>query len=179
MTKRNTVILLVDPIKVMIRIKIIKGGFIMAERQYVVFKLGQEEYGIDIMNVREIGPYQESVKIPNVPSFVEGIINYRGQVIPIICLKKRFNIASKDIDNNTRIIIINLDERQVGFIVDEASQTIKLDDKDIDPTPTIITGVDMKYITGVGKSDNRLIILIDLEKVLTDEEKEKIQQINI
>ncbi|KNF09485.1 chemotaxis protein, CheW-like protein [Gottschalkia purinilytica] len=151
----------------------------MGERQYVVFKLGKEEYGIDIMNVREIGPYQESVKVPNSPSFVEGIINYRGNVIPIVCLKKRFSIEDSEIDTNTRIIIINLNDKQVGFIVDEASQTVKLDDNDIDPTPNIITGVDMKYITGVGKLNDRLIILIDLEKILTDNEKEEIELMNV
>ncbi|WP_427338926.1 chemotaxis protein CheW [Caloranaerobacter sp. DY30410] len=151
----------------------------MAEKQYVVFKIGNEEYGIDIMNVKEIGPYQKSVKVPNAPVFVEGIINYRGNVIPIISLHKRFNIEQKDIDNNTRIIVINLKDKQIGFIVDEASQTIRLDDKDIDPAPDIVTGIDSKYITGVGKLDERLIILVDLEKILTEEEKKEIESMEV
>ncbi|WP_250160177.1 chemotaxis protein CheW [Caloranaerobacter azorensis] len=121
----------------------------MAEKQYVIFKIGNEEYGIDIMNVKEIGPYQKSVKVPNAPSFVEGIINYRGNVIPIISLHKRFNIEQKDIDNNTRIIVINLKDKQIGFIVDEASQTIRLNDKDIDPAPDIVAGIDSRYIIGL------------------------------
>jgi len=146
----------------------------MAEGQFVVFKLSKEEYGIDIMNVTEIITYQESIKVPNTPKFVEGIINYRGKVIPIICLKKRFNINETNITDNTRIIVINLNEKQIGFIVDEASETVRLNDTDIDPTPDIVSGVDRKYISGVGKLDSRLIILIDLEKVLTEEEKEKI-----
>lgn len=148
----------------------------MSEKQYVVFKLGKEKYGIDIMNVKEIGPYQESVRVPNTPDFIEGIINFRGKVIPIINLKKRFKLEDKGITNDTRIIIINLEQKQVGFVVDEASQTVRLDDKDIDPTPEIISSVDRRYITGVGKlGENRLLILIDLEKVLSDEEKEKIE----
>ena len=146
----------------------------MSEKQYVVFKLGKEEYGIDIMNVKEIVPYQECVKVPNAPRFVEGIINYRGKVIPIICLKKKFYMDNTCVDSNTRIIVINLNEKQIGFIVDEASQTLRLDESDIDPTPDVVAGVDRKYITGVGKLEKRLIILIDLEKVLSDEEKEKI-----
>lgn len=150
----------------------------MTDKQYVVFKLGKEEYGIFIMNVREIVPHQESIKVPNVPGFVSGIINYRGTVIPIIDLKKRFNLSDSEVDGNTRIIVINLNERQVGFIVDEASQTVKLEDSEIDPTPDIVAGVDRKYITGVGKLDNRLIILIDLEKVLTEEEKSEIHNMN-
>ena len=90
----------------------------MAEQQYVVFKLGKEEYGIDIMNVKEIGPYQESVKVPNTPDFIEGIINFRGKVIPIVNLGKRFNLKDNGITNDTRIIIINLKDKQVGFVVD-------------------------------------------------------------
>ncbi|WP_425446548.1 chemotaxis protein CheW [Dethiothermospora halolimnae] len=151
----------------------------MAESQYVIFKLGKEEYGIDIMNVKEIGPYQESIEVPNAPKFVQGIINFRGEVIPIINLKRRFNLPDKETDNNTRIIIINLKEKQVGFIVDEASETMRLQDKDIDPAPDIVGGVDKRYITGVGKSDDRLIILIDLEKILSEEEKEKIENMDV
>lgn len=151
----------------------------MTENQYVVFKLGKEEYGIDIMNVKEIGPYQESVKIPNAPKFLEGVVNYRGNVIPIVNLKKRFNLDNSQFDGNTRIIVINLKDRQIGFIVDEASQTIRLNQSDIDPTPDLISDVDRRYITGVGKLDNRLIILMDLEKVLTEDEKEKIENMEI
>lgn len=152
----------------------------MAEQQYVVFKLGKEEYGIDIMNVKEIGPYQESVKVPNTPDFIEGIINFRGKVIPIVNLEKRFNLEDNGVTNDTRIIIINLKDKQVGFVVDEASQTVRLDDKDIDPAPDIISSVDRRYITGVGKLDEkRLLILIDLEKVLSDEEKNELAQMEL
>ncbi|SHI11791.1 chemotaxis protein CheW [Sporanaerobacter acetigenes] len=152
----------------------------MAEQQYVVFKLGKEEYGIDIMNVKEIGPYQESVKVPNTPDFIEGIINFRGKVIPIVNLEKRFNLEDNGVTNDTRIIIINLKDKQVGFVVDEASQTVRLDDEDIDPAPDIISSVDRRYITGVGKLDEkRLLILIDLEKVLSDEEKNELAQMEL
>ena len=152
----------------------------MAEKQYVVFNLGKEEYGIDIMNVREIGPYQESVKVPNTPDFIEGIINFRDKVIPIINLKKRFKLEDTGITNDTRIIIINLNEKQIGFVVDEASQTIRLDDNDIDPTPDIISSVDKRYITGVGKiGENRSLILIDLERVLSEEEKDEIENMEL
>ncbi len=152
----------------------------MTEKQYVVFKLGKEEYGIDIMNVKEIGPYKESVKVPNTPDFIEGIINYRGDVIPIINLIKRFNLEDRGVTDDTRIIVINLNEKQVGFVVDEASQTLRLDDKDIDPAPDIISSIDRRYINGVGKlDDERLLILIDLEMVLSEEEKEEIENMDI
>lgn len=119
------------------------------------------------------------MKVPNSPSFVEGIINYRGKVIPIVCLKKKFSMENSIKDANTRIIVINLNDRQIGFLVDEASQTVRIDEANIDPTPDVITGVERKYITGVGKIDNRLIILIDLEKVLTDDDKEKIEMLEV
>lgn len=151
----------------------------MAEKQYVVFKLGKEEYGIDIMNVREIIQYQESIKVPNSPKFIEGIINYRGKVIPIICLKKRFGFEESHIDANTRIIVINSNGKQIGFLVDEASQTVRIDDSNIDPTPEVLSKIDTKYLTGVGKIDNRLIILIDLEKVLSEEEKEEMNSLEL
>ncbi|OHW62479.1 chemotaxis protein CheW [Andreesenia angusta] len=150
----------------------------MAEKQYVVFRLDNEEYGIGIMNVREIIPYKESIKVPNTPDFIEGIINYRGNVTPIICLKKRFNISKRVEDGNTRIIVINIGDRQVGFIVDEASQTIKLDESEIDPAPSIVSSVEREYIDGVGKKEDRLIILIDLGKILTEGEREELKGID-
>lgn len=151
----------------------------MSEKQFVVFKLDEEEYGIDIMNVKEIGTYQEPVKVPNCPNFIEGIVNYRGDVIPIVNLKKRFNLNELNINKNTRLIIINVSDKQVGFVVDEASQTVILNEEDIEKTPDIITSVDSEYITGVGKKEDRLILLINLEKVLTEVEKKKIQTMDL
>lgn len=152
----------------------------MAENQYVVFNLDKEEFGIDIMNVKEIIPYQESLHVPNTPDFIEGIINYRGNVIPIINLKKRFKLKTRDTTKDTRIIVITLGEKEIGFIVDEASQTIRIDDDQIDPAPSIISEIDRRYIIGVGKIDEgRLLILLDLVKVLTDKEKDEIQMMEI
>ena len=151
----------------------------MAENQYVVFNLKEEEFGIDIMNVKEIIPYAKSIKVPNTPDFIEGIINYRGNVIPIINLRKRFKLGDQEISKDTRIIVIALENKEIGFVVDEASQTLRLNEDQIDPTPDIISGVDKRYIIGVGKVDERLLILIDLEKILTDEEKDKIETMDI
>lgn len=152
----------------------------MAESQYVVFKLNKGEFGIDIMNVKEIGPYEDSISIPNTPDFIEGVINHRGNVIPIVNLKKRFLLGEVEITKDTRIIVINLGEKEIGFIVDEASETVRLNDEQIDPAPSFIGGVDKKYITGVGKLDEkRLLILIDLEKILSQDEIEEIQSLEI
>lgn len=151
----------------------------MAEKQFVVFKLDTEEYGIDIMNVREIAPYQSVSKVPNTPKFIEGVINFRGVVIPIINLKKRFSLEDHGEHGDTRMIVINLDEKQIGFIVDEASETVRLDDAEIEPAPDLITGVDRTYILGVGKKDKRLIILIDLLKILSSDEIDKLKKLDI
>lgn len=152
----------------------------MAENQYVVFKLGKGEFGIDIMNVKEIGPYEESISIPNTPDFIEGVVNYRGNVIPIVNLKKRFLLGELEVTKDTRVIVIGLGEKEIGFIVDGASETVRINDEQIDPPPSYIGGVDKKYITGVGKLDEkRLLILIDLEKILSPDEVEEIIDLEV
>ncbi|NMB26974.1 MAG: purine-binding chemotaxis protein CheW, partial [Tissierellia bacterium] len=113
------------------------------------------------------------------PNFIEGIINYRGNVIPVINLKRRFKLGAQEVTKDTRIIVITLGNKEIGFVVDEASQTLRLEENQIDPAPDIISGVDRKYIIGVGKVDDRLLILLDLEKVLTDEEKDEIEMLDL
>lgn len=152
----------------------------MAEKQYVLFNLDKEEFGIDIMNVKEIIPYQESIQIPNTPDFIDGVINYRGNVIPVVNLRKRFNLGFGDLTKDTRIIVISLEEKEIGFVVDEASQTLRLNEEQIDPTPDIISDVDRRYMIGVGKVDkSRLIILLDLEKILSNKEIDEINTLDV
>ncbi|SCY04998.1 chemotaxis protein CheW [Alkaliphilus peptidifermentans] len=150
----------------------------MAERQYVIFKLDKEEYGVDIMHVKEISEFKESVKIPNSPKFVDGIINYRGVITPIINLRRKFHLELKENTADVRIIIINLSEKQVGFIVDDASQVLTIDEKDIDPAPDLIADIDQRFISGIAKVDERMVILLDLEKVLSEEEKKNIEMLD-
>ena len=149
----------------------------MAERQYVIFKLDKEEYGVDIMHVKEISEFKESTKVPSAPSFVDGIINYRGVITPIINLRRKFILSAKEVTTSTRIIIINLNNKQVGFLVDDASQVLTIDEKDIDPAPELITNIEDKYIDGIAKISERMVIILDLEKVLNEEEKNKLQQL--
>jgi len=148
---------------------------IMAELQFVVFKLGNEEYGVNIMQVKEIVPYKEPVKVPNVPNFIEGIINLRSQIIPIVNLRKRFNITEESLSDETRIIVMNIDSKQVGFIVDDASEVRTINEEDIENPPEIIAGIDRKYITGIGKIGERILILLDLDKLFSDKEKESLE----
>ncbi len=149
----------------------------MSERQYVIFKLENEEYAVDIMNVKEISEYMECTKVPNSPNFIKGIINYRGNVVPVINLHEKFDMLSASITPNTRIIIFGLNDRQVGLLVDDASQVLTIDDKKIEDAPNIIMGSDDKFISGIGKIENRMVIILDLENLLSEEEKKRIEVI--
>lgn len=146
----------------------------MTENQFVVFKLGDERYGVDILNVSTISEYLEITRVPDAPNYVEGMINLRGDIIPVINLKKRFSIPETTLSEETRIIIYSIDGVYIGFIVDEASQVLRVEDKDIEPTPAILRGADREYISGVGKYENQIIILLDFSKILNDNERAQI-----
>ncbi|MDF2891393.1 MAG: purine-binding chemotaxis protein CheW [Clostridia bacterium] len=149
----------------------------MAELQLVVFKLDKEEYGVDIMQVQEISPYQKLTKVPNSPDFVDGIVNLRGDVIPVVNLKKKFRLIESEVTELTRLIVINNGSRRTGFIVDDASEVITISDKDIEEAPPMIVGADRKYIQGVGKLDKRILIILNLHKLLTEEEEIQLNDI--
>lgn len=149
----------------------------MAESQLVVFKLDKEEYGVEIMQVQEISPYQKPTKVPNAPSFVDGIINLRGEVIPIVSLKRRFNIPESEITEMTRMIVVNNGNRRTGFVVDDASEVLTIPEEDIEEAPPMIVGADRRYIKGVGKIDSRILIVLDLHKLFTEEEEGQLEVI--
>lgn len=150
----------------------------MAVNQFVIFRLGDEKYAVDILNVGGISEFLEVTKVPNAPPFIDGIINLRGDIIPIVNLKKRFNIPEKKVDSDTRIIINNINGKDIGFVVDEASQVINIDEADIEDAPDIIKGADRQYIAGVGKVNNQIVILLNLEKILNDDEKKAVNDIS-
>lgn len=150
----------------------------MAENQFVIFRLGDEKYAVDILNVGGISEFREVTKVPNAPAFVDGIINLRGDIIPVVNLKKRFNIADKKADSDTRIIINTINGKDIGFVVDEASQVIKIDDADIEEAPDIIKGADRQYISGIGKVNDQIVILLNLEKILNEDEQKAVNEIS-
>ena len=149
----------------------------MSEKQYVIFKLGREEYGIDIKNVNEISEYAECTKVPNSPSFIEGIINYRGDVVPVINLREKFEMPHVDTTANTRIIIFEINGKQVGLLVDDASQVLTISDDHIEDAPSIIMSSEDKFISGIGKIENRMVIILDMENLLNEEERKAIKEI--
>ena len=140
-------------------------------RQLVTFTLGGEEYGVDIMKVQEIIRLQNITRVPQMPGFIEGVLNLRGNVIPVIDLRKRFNLALTEQTAHTRIVVINVSGRTLGVIVDAVSEVMRLSDDQIEPPPQVISGIGHEYLEGVGKVQGRLIILLDLDKILSTHEK--------
>ena len=142
--------------------------------QLVSFNIGQEEFGLSIQSIQEINRMVEITRVPNSPEFVSGVINLRGKVIPIINLRKRFGFPPKESDRNTRIIVVELGEMVVGFIVDAVSEVLRIPKNITEPPPSIVAGIGSEYITAVAKLENRLLILLDLERILKDKEKQQL-----
>jgi purine-binding chemotaxis protein CheW len=143
--------------------------------QLVSFTIGQEEFGLDIQRIQEINRMVEITRVPNAPEFVVGVINLRGKVIPIIDLRKRFGFPQKESDKNTRIIVVELENMVVGFIVDAVREVIRIPKNITEPPPAIIAGIGSEYITSVAKMENRLLILLDIERLLRDKEKQQLE----
>jgi purine-binding chemotaxis protein CheW len=143
--------------------------------QVVSFKLGSEEYGVDIAQVQEINRMVAVTHVPRAPQFMEGVINLRGQLIPIIDLRARFGMPRAEHTKNTRIVVTEIGTKRVGMVVDSVSEVLRLPVEDIEPAPEMITGVDTEYIRGVGKIEDRLIILLDLARIISGSEKRELE----
>ncbi|MFH0734080.1 MAG: chemotaxis protein CheW [bacterium] len=143
--------------------------------QLVSFKIGNEEFGIDILKVQEINRMMQITKVPNAPGFIEGVVNLRGRIIPVMDLRTRLNMPRIDHDNRTRIIVVELEGITVGFIVDEVSEVLRIPKSITEPPPAMTAGIDSDYITAVGKLEDRLLILLDLGKIFSNEETAKLK----
>ncbi len=147
--------------------------------QLVTFKLGTEEFGVDILKVQEINKMMNITKIPNAPAFIEGVINLRGKIIPIVDLRKRLGFKEQPYDKSTRIIVVELEGLVLGFIVDSVSEVLRIPENTIEPPPSMVAGIESEYIEGVGKLDDRLLILLELKKVFSSPERKDIENIEI
>ena len=145
-----------------------------AEEQLVVFTLANETYGIAISTVNEIIRMQAITEVPRTPDFVEGVINLRGRIVPVIDLRKRFSLEAGEETQASRIMVVEIQGLTVGMIVDSVSEVLRLPSDSIEPTPPMVAGVEAAYLKGVGKWDDRLIILLDIEKVLYSTEQEEL-----
>ena len=136
------------------------------ERQLVVFSLGQEEYGVDILQVKEIKRLTEITRVPNAPDHVEGVINLRGNIIPVVDLHKRFELGTVEATDESRIVIVNVQDITVGITVDAVSEVITLDKSSLAPPPPLVAGIEASFIEAIGKLKDRLLILLNMDRIL-------------
>jgi purine-binding chemotaxis protein CheW len=140
--------------------------------QLVSFNLDKEEYGVEVLKVREIIRMPVVTRVPNTPHYVEGVINLRGKVIPIISMRKKFGLMEAESDKQTRIIVMEVDGELKGFIVDAVSEVIRISSSEIQPSPAVVaSGIDQECIAGVINQAERLLVLLDLEKMFSRDEK--------
>ena len=140
--------------------------YLDSEIQLVVFKLGGEEYGVSILQVQEIKRITEITRVPHTPEYIKGVINLRGNVLPVIDLKKRLNLPQQEITEEARIIIVKVNEISVGMMVDAVSEVMTINQQNIDSPDVVAGSVSSNYLSGVGKLDNRLLILLNLETII-------------
>jgi purine-binding chemotaxis protein CheW len=147
------------------------------EEQLVVFELNNESYGVDVKQVQSIIPMPEIVAVPGAPTFIEGVVNLRGAVIPVVDLRNRFNLSPPPNGRKAVIVIAELDALQVGLIVDKVTEVTKIAETAIEPPSPLLTSVDTAYLRGIGKFDEeRLVILLDLSKVFSLEEQQTLTE---
>jgi len=145
--------------------------------QLVVFELGDESYGVDISRVQDINRMQEITEIPHAPESVVGVINLRGRVIPVIDLRKRFGLPDAVRTKDTRIVVVHLEGNLIGVIVDAVSQVLRIPADIVEPPSPVLAGVDSRYLRGIAKLDDKLVILLDLDYVLSRREQEAISEV--
>lgn len=148
-----------------------------AEEQLVVFELANEVYGVDISRVQEIIRMTTITRLPRAPEFVEGVINLRGKVIPVVDLKKRFGLQESDRTKASRIVVVDVGDHTIGMVVDAVSEVLRVPTSAVEPPSPVVTTIESDYIRGIAKLEGRLIILLDLDKVLSWEEKRKLREV--
>lgn len=150
------------------------------ELKVIVFGLGQEEYGIEVDKVKTIERMSPITRVPKTPSFIKGVINLRGIVVPVLNLSGRFNLPESEITEHTRIIVVAVNEMEVGFIVDAANDVIDIDTDTIDLPPEIVGGIQAKYLDGIAKiGEDRLLIMLNLAEVLNRSELVQLEQLEV
>jgi len=146
-------------------------------REYLTFTLGDEEYGIDILNVQEIRGYDAVTKIANAPDFIKGVINMRGVIVPIIDMRLKFQLGTVEYNQFTVVIILHISGRVIGMVVDGVSDVVALRPEQIRPAPEFGAVLDTAYIDGLATLDERMVIVVDIEKLMTSGEMGLVEQI--
>ena len=144
--------------------------------QLVSFEVGDEEFAVSILSVQEINRIMQITRVPQSPPFVEGVINLRGKIIPVINLRKRFGLPALENSDDVRIIVVEVANRVLGFTVDRVNEVLRISSDIVEPAPSMVSGHNTDYVQGVGKLDDRLLILLNLEKLFTADEIAEIDQ---
>ena len=137
--------------------------------EFLTFTLGQEEYGVDILKVQEIRGYDAVTRLPDAPEYIKGVINLRGTIVPVIDMRVKFRLEAK-VDTLTVMIVLNVADRVVGMVVDSVSDVVQLTAEQIRAMPEVGTGIDRRFLTGIGALDERMLILLDIEGLMTSTE---------
>ncbi|MBS1169374.1 MAG: chemotaxis protein CheW [Burkholderiaceae bacterium] len=135
--------------------------------EFLAFKLGQEEYGVDILKVQEIRGYETVTRIANAPEFIKGVVNLRGTIVPIVDMRIKFNLGIPAYDQFTVVIVLNIGNRVVGMVVDSVSDVTTLDPAQIKPPPSVGTALNTDYLLGLGTIDERMLILVDIDQLMS------------
>lgn len=146
------------------------------EKKIIVFSLGHEEYGVEVEKVKTIERMQKLTRVPKTPVFIKGVINLRGVVIPVIDLRSRFSLPEKEYTDNTRMIIVTQGDIEVGLIVDSANDVTDIDADAVENPPEIVGGIRAKYLDGIAKIGDRLLVLLNLEQVLNKQELVQLEE---
>jgi purine-binding chemotaxis protein CheW len=146
------------------------------EHQLVVFQLGAELYGVEISRVHEIIRQQAVTRVPRSPDFVEGVINLRGKVISVINLRRRFGLPAAEHTRASRIVVVDINEQVIGMVVDGVSEVLRVNGAIIEPPSPAVAGIDSEYLQGIAKLPERLVILLDLDRVLTRDERRALEE---
>jgi purine-binding chemotaxis protein CheW len=149
----------------------------IAGREFLAFTLGQEEYGIDILKVQEIRGYEAVTRIANSPEFIKGVVNLRGIIVPIVDMRIKFNLGEPKYDQFTVVIILNIGGRVVGMVVDSVSDVITLSPEQVKPAPEMGTALNTDYLIGLGTLDERMLILVDIDQLMSSAEMGLIEQL--
>lgn len=142
----------------------------IVEREFLTFRLGAEEYGVDILKVQEIRGYDAVTRIPDTPDFIKGVVNLRGAIVPVVDLRIKLRLGSAEYNSFTVMVVLNLARRIVGVVVDSVSDVIQLEPEQLHAAPEFGTQVDTRFISGLGTIDQRMLILLDIEKLLSSQD---------
>lgn len=142
--------------------------------QFLTFQLGDELYGVDILRVQEIKGYTTVTKIPNTPSHIKGVLNLRGTIVPIVELRTKFGMPTIEYTLFTVIVVVVIQEKIMGLVVDAVSDVLNIDKKDIQPPPQFGAKVDVSFLNGIGKSGDKLVALLDMDRLLSDSDLQEV-----